>query len=283
MICPNCKIIVPGSSEFCQKCQSPNSGQATEKSIKAEKLKEMLICPKCGALHTPTAKLCRYDGMPLSRGDENKQKANIEEKKKSTISFSLRAILFFSIFAILLSVVAYFYLARKPDIKAIGSEQAISPKSKETSHNESEEKKKPDFALIEIEINRTLRKNGIYNIYVEVEKDLSAIMTGTFLTKKDKQKALGIIKSYKELLKITDDTKKEVQISQASPQKLQYQIDKALKDSGINSVIVDVNDSIHVVLKGVVRNEEEKKKVFEIASLFKDIKGTKDLIFIVEH
>jgi ribosomal protein L40E/osmotically-inducible protein OsmY len=284
MICPNCKIIVPDSAEFCQRCQTPVNEHLFEKSTRRERLKEMLICPKCGALHTPTAKFCRNDGTPLSKGNAE----HIDEPITDTGSkkrFSLINLIIFFILLILMLSLSYMFFWTKSDIKdlsEIHSEKAINNIS-EIKDPQANAEKSSNFAIIEVEINRALRKSGIKNIYVEVDNDFKATITGYFNKKREKQKAFNIIESYKEITKIDDYTNRNFQIPKINANKLKEEIDKALKDRGINKVIVEVDDFLNVTLKGTVKSADEKRKVFEVTDLYKEIRKVKDLVFVVEH
>jgi ribosomal protein L40E/transcriptional regulator of NAD metabolism len=293
MICPNCKIIVPESAEFCQRCQSPVNERSLERTIKAEKPKEMLICPKCGALHTPTAKFCRNDGTPLSKKNPEQSQPRLESKSKKGLS--LKNLIISTPLVILLLFLSYLFFWTKKEIKDSSEVQTIDAINivPENRIEASDEKGSFDFAIIEVEINRTLRKKGIESIYVEVDKDLKATITGYFNQKADKHKTLSILAAYKEIKEVVDNTKKKThlvdntknysQLPQISTAKLKDDIEKALKDRGINSVTVDVDNSFYVTLKGVVKNMDEKRSIFEVAGFYKDIKRIKDLVFVVEH
>lgn len=290
MICPNCKINVPDSAEFCQRCQSPVNECSFERATKAEKLKEMLICPKCGALHTPTAKFCRNDGTPLSKNNPEQSQISLETKSKKRLS--LKNLITSTTIVILLLFLNYLFFWTKRDSSEIQTIEAINivPENRVVASNEKESS---DFALIEVEINRTLRKKGIESIYVEVDKDLKATITGHFNQKADKHKTLSILAAYKEIKEVIDNTKKKKhlvdntkqssQAPQISTAKLKDDIEKALKDRGINGVTVDVDNSFQVTLKGVVKNMDEKRRIFEVTDFYKEIKRIKDLVFIVEY
>jgi len=65
--------------------------------------------------------------------------------------------------------------------------------------------------------------------------------------------------------------------------KLECDINRALRRSGLRGVSAEVSDDLRVVLKGSVSSAEEKNRARVIAKSFKKAKGMRDIIFIVEH
>lgn len=287
MICPNCKVIIPDSVEHCLKCHFPiNENEQTERSVKEEKLKEMLICPKCGALHTPTAKVCRNDGTLLLKNEDIKELEPDDERKKKGIIGGKAFLSFFIAIAFL--TILYIYASDRLAIehkKEISDEKEFLLENKKIDTFFSEkEKRSPDPAFIEVEINRKLRRNGVEGVYVEVSEDYTATITGYFLTKLDRLKTFSLIESYKEISSVVDSTKRLSQKRQRiSTSSLKSGINESLKDEGLNNLIVEVDDYFNVTIKGAVKNKKEKDRAFEIAKNFKDVRSIKDLIFIVEH
>lgn len=285
MICPNCKIIISEPVEYCLKCHFPiNTNEQTEGFTKEERLKEMLICPKCGALHTPTAKVCRNDGTPLSKYKDIKVDI-FEEEKKGKRNPNKKILL--SFFA-LISLFTLFYIYASgrivKDFKKETYEKDVVLESKKDDKILSEKEKTPsNSALIEVEINRKLRKNGVEGIYVEVGEDFTATITGYFLTKIDRLKTFNIIESYKDISSIVDSTNKVSKKRGVSAFSLKNKINESLKNEGLDNLIVEIDEYMNVTIKGAVKGKEEKNKAFEIAKSFKDVKNVRDLIFIVEH
>jgi ribosomal protein L40E len=64
--------------------------------------------------------------------------------------------------------------------------------------------------------------------------------------------------------------------------KLEGDINRALRRSGLRGVSAVVSDDLSVVLKGSAGSAEEKNRAFVIAKNFKKAKGIRDIIFIVE-
>jgi osmotically-inducible protein OsmY/predicted RNA-binding Zn-ribbon protein involved in translation (DUF1610 family) len=306
MICETCKIIIPDSAAACPRCGIYLQAEdlSAETSVRAEKQKTMLICPKCGAAHTLTAQFCRNDGTLLKESFSKKQE-HVQTEIGQNLKKYFKAYRWASVLALALLLAGsgiYLYfpvhkglktdnLTVVPNNTNSSDSGQIYPTDSAVQNQNSEnlllsspkmEKSPVDIARLEVEINRALRKKGIYGIYVEVHTDLVASLTGTFITKKDREKALNLIASYKELTGVREVIISDYQSQQVSIAKLSAQINNALKDAGIRGVVVEVNDALHVTLKGAVSSTEEKNKAFEIAGLFKEAKRIKDLIFIVE-
>lgn len=280
----------------------------------------MLICPKCGAAHTLTAQFCRNDGTALresfSKKEESEQtnkemndnkafdaSENKQGVKKHSITWKWASALAFAFLLAGIGIYSYFSVNKglKADnlnvisnINKSDNGQSYLNGSIVQNQNSEDlllsaskmEKSYIDIPRLEVEINRALRKKGIYGIYVEVDTDLVASLTGGFITKKDRDKALNLIASYKELSGIRDAITNHTASPQVNLQiniaKLGSQINDALRDAGIRGVVVEVDNVLHVTLKGAVSSEEEKNKALEIVGLFKEAKKIKDLIFIVE-
>lgn len=307
MICETCKIIIPDSTAACPRCeiylQAEDLSAGT--SARAEKQKTMLICPKCGDAHTLTAQFCRNDGTLLKESFSKKEE-HVQTEIEQNLKKHFKAWRWASVLALALLLAGsgiYFYFpfnkGLKPDSLTVVSNntnisdsgQIYPPDSAVQNQNSVDlvlsspkMKKSPvNIARLEVEINRALRKKGIYSIYVEVHTNLIASLTGTFITKKDREKALNLIASYKELTGVREVITSDYPISpKVNIAKLSDQINNALRDAGIRGVVVEVNDALHVTLKGAVSSIEEKNKAFEIAGLFKEVKRINDLIFIVE-
>lgn len=274
----------------------------TETPPKAEKQKAMLICPKCGAAHTLTAKFCRNDGTLLKEAFSKKEepvhtreemkadKTSDASENKQDIEKHFKAWRWASALATILLLAGigiYLYFSANKGLKADGQIYPIDSTVQNQNSGDllqsSSNIKKPsiDASILEIEINRALRKKGIYRIYVEVDTDLVASLTGNFVTRKDREMALDIIASYEEL-RVRDMTSGHPSTPQVNIAKLGGQINNALREAGIKGVVVEVDDASQVTLKGAVKSVEEKNRAFEIARLFKEAKKVKDLIFIVE-
>ncbi|HRY35166.1 MAG TPA: BON domain-containing protein, partial [Smithellaceae bacterium] len=64
--------------------------------------------------------------------------------------------------------------------------------------------------------------------------------------------------------------------------RLEGQINRALREAGIDGVTAQVNDAAVVTLKGVVQSVKDQQKALEIVRTFKGVSQLNDIIFIVE-
>ena len=144
-----------------------------------------------------------------------------------------------------------------------------------------------DITKLEREVNRSLRDNGLGDIYAKVSTDSVATLMGIAGNQEEKDKALSITRSYREIKEVRNNIQiKEVALpppTRIDPAKLEVDINRTLRNLGLNGVTAVVNDSFEVTLKGSVASNYEKGRAFEIAKTFKDAKKVKDLIFVVEQ
>ncbi|MHB8137328.1 MAG: zinc-ribbon domain-containing protein [Smithellaceae bacterium] len=64
--------------------------------------------------------------------------------------------------------------------------------------------------------------------------------------------------------------------------RLEGQINRALREAGIDGVTAQVNDAAVVTLKGVVKGVQGQQKALEIVKTFKGVSQVNDIIFIIE-
>lgn len=68
-----------------------------------------------------------------------------------------------------------------------------------------------------------------------------------------------------------------------SPAQLEGEINRALRDTGLNEVFSAVDDRYVVLLKGTVSAESLKKKAIGMARSFPQVSAVKDMVFVVEQ
>lgn len=318
---------------------------------KPDKKKEMLFCPKCGAPHTLTAKFCRKDGTPLNHERKDLLETPVQQnisgkeglnssKKLNILSSSGMILLSFGLLIGLILSGVYFYLNLSLMSNPIKIEEDIisdlkkngldylsvninrdlivtvkgivnNPYDKDLAlsliKSRRDVKKVIDeislitpFFVIEEKINNNLKESGIKDIYVNVDKDYIITINGTYNKYDDKNRAIRIIRSYKELKGLIDntslkkrDTSKYEKINPATiegkyeeinPATIEGEINRAIRNSGIKGVFAEVEENLEITLKGSVMTVEDKDKIFQIADSFKDkgIKTIKDMVFVVE-
>jgi ribosomal protein L40E/osmotically-inducible protein OsmY len=279
LLCPKCGTPHPLTSKYCrkdgaslQKASTPEqikSPEVIEKEIRPEeiaepkveaprevkeekikpeieKIKDVILCPKCGASNPLTAKFCRKDGTPLK---EEIKPAVVQPKvreavltkrgiKEVGIRRTSRVWIWLIVSGLVLITAgagSYLYfsgriLKRQGEVTTIPEvrppehtkateeiEKPISPQQKPQAEIVSPpkpEKVPPetvvDIARIEEELNEKFRKRGLNNIYAQVNKDLVAILSGTAKSNSDKTLAINIAKSYRELRGVTDKIRVEL-------------------------------------------------------------------------
>jgi serine/threonine-protein kinase len=149
-----------------------------------------------------------------------------------------------------------------------------------------------DPAKVERELNRKLRSARLGDLYAEVDPQFIATLTGTANSQEGREKALNIARAYYELKSVRDNIQvKEVvppsppsvPLPRLDPAKLEGEINRALRAAGLRGVTTEVHEDFQITLKGSVGNAEEKRRALEIAKTFQEVKGARDLIFVVEY
>ncbi|MDF2954218.1 MAG: Osmotically-inducible protein OsmY [Thermodesulfobacterium sp.] len=291
MICKNCKAVIPDNVRFCPKCGV---------KIESETSEGVLICPKCGTSYPLTAKFCEKDGTPL-------QKIKRETVKTSfSNQMSLIWGLIISFILIIGLIVGYLYFSGKIlkeeglelDATFETSEELIentqedlnlSKEEIQTEHKKEFADFKESFEIkrvkvekiniseLEKDLNESLRKSGLSNVYAEVESDLTVTLKGTVNDPKHKILAENLIKANKFVKGIRN----KINVKLLTPEELKKKICIVLEKNGLTDIKVEVNKNFEVTLSGVVKSYEDKIKAKKIAEGFKEVKRVKDMIFVV--
>ncbi len=293
MICKNCKAVIPDNVRFCPKCGV---------KIESETSEGVLICPKCGTSYPLTAKFCEKDGTPLQRIKKETVKPSFSNQKSLIWGLIISFILIIGL------IVGYLYFSGKilkeegleSDVTFETSEELIentqedlnlSKEGIQTEHKkefadfqESSEIERVKVEKININIseleknlNESLRKNGLSNVYAEVESDLTVTLKGTVNDPKHKILAENLIKANKFVKGIRN----KINVKLLTPDELKKKICIVLEKNGLTDIKVEVNKNFEVTLSGVVKSYEDKKKAKRIAEGFKEVKRVKDMIFVV--
>jgi len=308
MICKSCNSNIPDTARFCPKCGIRVEGQ--ERPLEdGGGQRDAVLCPKCGTSNPITAKFCRKDGSPLKekkpsektvesdkprevirpgygahsrvtamfyKEDRVLQKEEIESaqiavpgnrpgesvrseskggilpndrarrkvlRKPMSLRTWLTVFVLFFIIAGVASYVSFSGLIRKKPGKVISSREASKPPVSRT-HQEAEQ---------------------------EFEKPLPRVPNGEVPTPATPMPEVP-----------------EVVLRHPAPApvdkvKLEGDINRALRRSGLRGVRAEVSDDLSVVFKGSAGSAEEKNRALLIAQSFKTTKGIRDMIFIVEH
>ena len=167
-----------------------------------------------------------------------------------------------------------------------------------------------DPAQVERGLNQELRTAGLAVVMASVDDKLHADLRGTVASKEEKGKAVGIARGHDGVtgvdaaaLKIVmPKVRSETPIATPSPSrqpqqtvavppptpqkrdpaKMEGEIGRNLRASGINGITAQVSDDFVVTLKGSVKSVAEKDRAFDIARQFGAVGPIKDKVFIVE-
>jgi len=147
-----------------------------------------------------------------------------------------------------------------------------------------------DIIKLEREVNTSLRNKGLNDIYAEVDTGLTATLMGTAGSREERDRALGITRSHKEIKEVRDNIRVREVVPpptpapppKVDPAKLEGDINRALRNAGLKGINAEVSDDLQVTLKGSVGSAQEKNRAFEIAKTFKNVKRIRDVIFVVE-
>ena len=166
-----------------------------------------------------------------------------------------------------------------------------------------------DPAQVERGINQELRTAGLAVVMASVNDKLHTDLRGTVASKEEKEKAVGIARDHDGVTgvdatavkivipKVRSETPvatpspsrqpQTVAVPPPAPQKrdpakMEGEIGRNLRASGINGITAQVSDDFVVALKGSVKSVVEKDRAFEIARQFGAVGPIKDKVFIVE-
>ncbi|MDA8089859.1 MAG: BON domain-containing protein [Desulfobacteraceae bacterium] len=151
-----------------------------------------------------------------------------------------------------------------------------------------------DAGKLERDVNRALRKRGLRDIYAQVDAGLVATLAGSAKSKKEKDAAIKLARSFRDIKDVRDNIQVPVVAPlpppppapappHPNPYELESNINRALRVAGLTGISAEVDNDLRVTLKGSASSQEDKDKAFEIAKSFKETKGVRDLIFVVEH
>lgn len=139
------------------------------------------------------------------------------------------------------------------------------------------------IAKLQDELNNALAQAGFHDIRAKVIDNQTAELTGTAQNFEEKASAAGYVASATRM-----SVRNYVQVAIAEPPpapdplRLEGEINRALRDSGVNGVTAQIENDFSAALKGATRSSTEKEKAFNITQRFKAVRSVKDQIFVVE-
>ena len=158
---------------------------------------------------------------------------------------------------------------------------------------------KVDVARIQDELDERLQRAGFADIDGSVDTEGSVNVNGIVSSKKQKEEVVRLALSIPGVERVNDA---ELQVAAPAkavsapprvaltppsaptpdPAKLEGDINRALRNSGVGGVTAQVSDDFSVTLKGSATNTAEKSRAFQITRQFRGVGATHDRIFVVE-
>ena len=286
IICPKCGAENPLTARFCRKDGTPLKEKISLPIIVEKEIKsEGIVKPKI----------------------ESAPKIEVKKEAKRP-SKAWAWIAGFGLILIMVGVGSYLYFSRHPSKKrAEVTTVSGVPKTHQTPETKAFETQKPETQVSDTQesktevvsqpapetiepseigkkINGELRNKGLTEVYAEVDQSLIAVLRGTVIEPRDKEYAIAIAKKFGELKGVRDAIRVAVpkKEKKVDIDKLENDIRKALNNAGFENITVEVGRDLSVTLRGTVKSIEEKNKILQIISGFKDIKEINDMIFVIE-
>jgi hypothetical protein len=127
-------------------------------------------------------------------------------------------------------------------------------------------------------ITDELSKRQLGKVSVVVTPEWEVKISGTLEEDSQKNTALEIVKSHKEIKNVVDNV---VLLPSITPNSIQEKISARIREMGLNNVRVALDKDFVVTFTGIVRSDSEKAQVFGILAPFTEIKSPpRDLIFV---
>lgn len=151
-------------------------------------------------------------------------------------------------------------------------------------------------------INDQLRAAGLTTVIANVDDRLHATLGGVVTSNAAREKAVTIARAQEGVAGVNADaievaaSKEQIAAPaprrqpqavappvsvQRDPAKLEGELGRSLRASGINGISAQVSDDFVVTLKGSVTSDAEKERAFGIARRFEGVKAVKDKVFVV--
>jgi len=257
--CLQCGAENPFNAKFCRVDGWSFPEEAVNIPSPVEQAgEEMIKCPECGTLNPVTARFCRVDGSLLK--PDNVTEKKIEDKKIEE--------------------------KKVEDKKIDTSVESEKPVKAPEENVKGLRNKKLWIYLAALLIFSFVVAYWLFSGPVTNKKspttsgDTEEVQPAKQTTTQNNEPVKKKNEPQPDRRTETKDREHEKGVDLA---RLEGQINRALRIQDLEGVTAEVDDSAIVTLKGVVNNDRDKKKAFEIAKSFRDVRQVKDIIFVVER
>jgi osmotically-inducible protein OsmY len=214
-----------------------------------------LFCPVCGAGYPASVVYCREDGTRLE-GIEKYVLASLDDEEPAKAIVAARAggrvvgrrhgrrFVISVLFIVFFCLAGYLYLR---------------------DHQET-------AGRIEKEVDTALKTRG-FDVTAHADDKGTVTLAGSVKTDADRNGAVNIAKSHKQVKGIIDNVKVT-----PSPEETERTLNKALDAAGLPGVESRVDGNFRVVLSGVARNEGEVVLATKTVKAYPEVKGTRNMV-----
>jgi len=281
-VCPTCGTLNPASAKFCRNDGSPldpadhaslaPEPDVEEKAIEQAKIETEIemtelepamkpvaeqesqgerVCPTCGTLNAAGARFCKNDASPLDPADHASlaPELGIEEK--------------------------------------VVEQMPIEPEKEtlKTNANETGNKRSWIYLAVPLAV-LCVAAVAVYWLFPRTPVDQtpkplqeSAVAVPGGETPGTMPESAAVAPGNQTAQPTPENT---VPAPDVDLPRLEGQINRALREAGIDGVTAQVNDAAVVTLKGVVKGVQGQQKALEIVKTFKGVSQVNDIIFIIE-
>ncbi|MGB0127386.1 MAG: BON domain-containing protein [Rhodocyclaceae bacterium] len=163
--------------------------------------------------------------------------------------------------------------------------------------------KELDTGALQQRITDHLRTAGFPDVYVSVDGDGNVTLAGTVSSHAEDNRAVQLVLAVPDVAGVDDklrvkrpapppaektppstitDQPPAPPKPPRDPAKLEGDLNRALRNGGLNGITAQVGDDFSVTLNGSTTSDVDKGRAFTIAERFKGVKAVKDKIFVVE-
>lgn len=172
--------------------------------------------------------------------------------------------------------------------------EPVPPQEPSANISAPAEVKELDSEALQQRITDRLRSAGFADVFPTVDAEGNVTLAGTVSSHADDNRVVQLVLAIPDVAGVDDKLRvKRPPASTISdqpatppkpardPAKLEGDINRALRNDGIDGITAQVGDDFTVTLKGSTTSDVDKDLAFGIAQRFKGVKAVKDKIFVV--